>query len=298
MDFQPDLNMAVLEQVTGWTNFITAYAVTLAATGALAMALLEAFKRLLGIRVIYHQRALKQWLSGGILLTPKNLETLTNLESVKTLAARLKDAGKDFRPYKQGDPGFCHSALRQIIARASGLPAAQIDPTPRCRPIWGIDSERTLYNLSLEKMMGQLQEAADVVLDNPQHHLEAYLLLTNTAAPDDVDQALQFAMMPHGQARELDDSQREYYAGVSNRIQQAVQRQLDSFQLRAGHYWASANQYAAVILGAVLLFVAIYLSVGTGSLSFWTMLMMSVLGGFIAPIAKDLLVGLRRVRGK
>jgi hypothetical protein len=81
----------------------------------------------------------------------------------------------------------------------------------------------------------------------------------------------------------------------------AARRKLDGFQLFTGFRWANSQQLAANALGAAVLFAAmVFSSAATGmDLNVESLLVMaalSFLGGVLAPVVKDLVVALKRVR--
>jgi hypothetical protein len=83
------------------------------------------------------------------------------------------------------------------------------------------------------------------------------------------------------------------------RLRQIVKRKLDGFQLYTGDRWASWNQTAANALGIVAMFIVLMWvqrnAIGA-SISFPTLIVFSLLGGILSPIAKDLVSALKRVK--
>jgi hypothetical protein len=109
--------------------------------------------------------------------------------------------------------------------------------------------------------------------------------------------------LSEGDQKKVVKEQAERFA----RLRQLVKRRLDGFQLYTGDRWASWNQFAANIVGfVVMLDVLLYLrwasqnvpfSAGALADSFTPrMLLISLLGGIFSPVAKDLVTALQRVR--
>jgi hypothetical protein len=76
-----------------------------------------------------------------------------------------------------------------------------------------------------------------------------------------------------------------------------MKRKLDAFQLYTGDRWASWNQVAANIVGMLTMFgVLVSMRAANGTPDFGTIVVFSLLGGVLSPLAKDLVTALKRVR--
>ena len=142
--------------------------------------------------------------------------------------------------------------------------------------------------------MGQIQESVEIILDNPHLYEPAFILLSGTANREDVDAWLRY----RSPDPKLENSAQEM-ARVGNRIQQSVQRQLDTFQLKTEYFWSRWNQMMSFLIGAVVLFLAIYYSrsaSGAIDSDLPAIILLSLIGGFTAPVAKDLVTNLRKVK--
>jgi hypothetical protein len=171
------------------------------------------------------------------------------------------------------------------------------------RPIewtpWQVSPGNALFAIELEKMMGQIQDAADTALGHPHVHPELYLFLSAGASLEDIANWHDWAQQPP--VRTADDAaaakrQADTYA----RLRQFIRRRLDAFQLTASYRWQTGNQLASVVLGAALLFGSLVYLVRhnlPGSLLGWLGLAFaSLMGGIMAPVAKDLVIALKRMR--
>jgi hypothetical protein len=238
---------------------LLAYLGPLVAASALAMALIEAAKKLLSLRGRFHRRAVRRWLAEH----PENLPD----EGERAWArlnplAWLHGAGHYVRadaPVAAGNDA-AGMALRQgtaqryaeLVTLTSGLPqAAALPGDGRARRFRGID--RALFELETARMMSQLQDSADAVLGQPVALAAAVQPSSRAAAPrEDVLDWQQ------GEAA----GQAERYA----RIKLSVRRQLDGFQSVTQLRWDDLNQLWAVVLGAVILFVAQVLALSAAEL--------------------------------
>jgi NADH:ubiquinone oxidoreductase subunit 2 (subunit N) len=77
-----------------------------------------------------------------------------------------------------------------------------------------------------------------------------------------------------------------------------VKRKLDGFQIYTGDSWATWNQTVANIVGIVALFLILIWvkNTSTSSPGYPTIVLLSLFGGILSPIAKDLVTALKRVK--
>jgi len=164
MDFAFLFEPGKVKEVVGeLTDFILEYAIALAAISALAMALIEGFKSIVKTRERFHMRRLHDW----IVSTPT--PTL-HIEGLRTEAVSTNQ--------------FRESVFRQLMHLTTGIDL--IDPS--LMTLKDIDGRHfrpsaanALFTLELEKMMGQIQDAADIALNSPEVHQEFFLFLTSGA---------------------------------------------------------------------------------------------------------------------
>lgn len=258
-------------------GFILRYAVTLAAIGALSMALIELLKALLSWRDRFHKRRACGW-----------------VQSVPVLGQAFE---RIHRPRPDKDAAFHERVYTQLIRLTTG---ETVGPLAMASPIewtpWLVSPGNALFALELEKMMGQIQDAADTALGQPHVYPELYLFLSAGADLEDIANWFGWAQQPP--VRTTDDaalakSQADTYA----RLRQFIRRRLDAFQLIAGYRWQTGNQVASVLLGAVLLFGSlVYLNPPQTLLRWVGFAFASLIGGIMAPVAKDLVIALKRMR--
>jgi len=253
----------VYETVNSLVGFILRYAVTLAAISALAMALIELVKALFSARDRFHKWRLLQWIR----------------QTSPTNAARVYDS---------------------LIQLTTGeMPAestkAAMDGGIEARP-WVISYGNALFALSLEKMMGQIQDAADTAMVNPIIYPELYAFLTRGARDEDITNWRKWAQEPPVRSADKPEDakqQAETYA----RLRQIIRRRLDAFQVTSAYQWETVNQMASIILGAVILFGSLlYLTKDSKEPGVLVLLFASLIGGVMAPVAKDLVAALKKAR--
>lgn len=255
---------AVHNAVAGMADFLLDYAIALAAVGALVMALIEAAKTLLRIRDRYHERALRRFFGAD----PADQAGATGAFAE-----------------------LMHLATGSALAGAAGISAA------------GRLGERTvdnaLFTMELERMMSPIQDSVDTALNYPRMYPALFSFFSAGADPADIAAWIEAA--EHRGTAPEDDAARQLAIDAYGRISKLARRRLDGFQLATGFRWREGNQRWAYGLGFVVLFASLSFadSFGTARVdwSCWQIASASLIGGIVAPVAKDLMVALKRVRG-
>jgi hypothetical protein len=316
----------VLSNLTG---VLGTYVAVLAGTSGLALALLEAFKKLCTIRGRFHRTAIIRWLSQDTDSIPPMLRSegadmmsLLSLggsehykvraeRKVTTVAAPPAAGATPPGPGAAYDPAVAYSELFHLTSGQKLLPK----PKPRDELLRWRGIDRAVFELETARMMSQVQDAADAVLNNPKQYPHLYAFLTRGADAADVAKWSEFisnppTTTPGGPTKEQSDRY--------GRIRLLMRRQLDAFQGVTSNRWTELNQLWAVIVGAVLLFMALSMaadpkyvenaasypltSLMNGLAEAWkkgaigAIVLKSMLGGALAPIAKDLLTSLSSLK--
>ena len=271
--------------INDFTDFLLQYFIALAAVGALAMALIELWKKVRASQTRYHGRSVTRWF-------------------------RQSDAAFDVirRQAIGRDEVSGNAAYAELIELTTGVPPEHARRTAgvlldRGRVPAGLvwvesHAEYALFALALERMMGHVQDAADSALNTPQRYPSLYLFVTAGADPKDVGAWFEMAQTtPKGDDREEAKRRADLYA----RLHQLVRRKLDGFQVYAEQKWVNWNQLWANIAGVIVLFAALtwgrdFTAEATRH-ALPTIILFSLLGGILSPVAKDIVVALRRVRG-
>ena len=273
-----DINNVIIK----FADFILRYAVTLAAVSALSMALIEMIKSLCSWRDRFHKRKLIRWLK------------------------RIKVPAENFTVVKQhadsrsDGPAFHKKIYSQLIQLTTGETdgSAAMNKPIEWLP-WNVSAKNSLFALELEKMMGQIQDAADTALGNPDINPDLYLFLTSGADINDIGRWFECAAKPPVPTNENAKLAKEQ-ADTYSRLRQFIRRRLDAFQLTTEYTWRTGNQFVSVVLGAVLLFGSlVFLNRKNLPQNPWEWIgltVLSIMGGIMAPAAKDLVTALRRVR--
>jgi len=276
----------VVIAVNEFADFLLRYLGALAAVGALSMALIEAAKKLLDSRTKFQALRWTRW----VMRTPL-------------------DRSLD------GAPAPSHArAMAEVIQLSTGVTAEEA--TAAAKRLIGDGGHlglahafhtvpaHALFALELPKMMGSIQDAADIALSSPTEYPDLYQLMTVGAKPDDVARWYSEGSSalvsvadtnPTPEERQAVKEHAERFA----RLRQIAKRKLDGFQLYTGDRWASWNQTAANGVGIVVMFIVLtwlQRNSVTASISFPSLVIFSLLGGILSPVAKDLVSALKRVK--
>ncbi len=175
----------------------------------------------------------------------------------------------------------------------------------RQRKRWGAGSyepsiEYAFFELEIERLMGQIQDAGDVALNNPDLYPDLFIFLTRGVSRKDVENWRSAIGRSAGAVAQTDD-ERKQMADLYTRVKQAVRKHLDSFQIVTAHRWANWNQLAGVVLGGILLFLAQLFAHNNScrelAVESWVQLIIiSIFGGILSPVAKNLVSALRSVK--
>lgn len=171
--------------------------------------------------------------------------------------------------------------------------------------------ESVLCGQPIEKMMGQLQAAARIALDYPDEFPKLFAFLTSsdlektstdnavkTVGPKDRHTWTSHAKSVREISARLRDAPTGAVAADRAQITQAasdaaqararlaslVGRKLDGFQLRVDFWWSRTNQTMAIVASVILMESLV---VPTLHLEAATGLAIGLLGGLLAPFAKD-----------
>jgi hypothetical protein len=171
-----------------------------------------------------------------------------------------------------------------------------------------------LFDQQTDKMMGQIQAAANVIVDFPENYQRLYQFLTKIPEPYRSENKNEARIRSK---REPEPSDAEiWYDFISRQdlkvevspsspeVQQAtrararidhfVARKLDAFQSQTELYWARQNQFLSVSTASVFL-IALLLYIGVPVV--WSVVL-AIFGGMMAPFAKDVVSGLSGIRTK
>lgn len=174
-----------------------------------------------------------------------------------------------------------------------------------------------LFDQPTERMLGQIQAAANLSLEFPDRYPNAYAFFTQEdlqmkLAPSAVgkrsDNELwaDFATRTAREGITADEVQRLKQESDGRAASQArvrlgnlIARRLDTFQNRTQYLWARGNQSASIIVGAILTAYALTRNTTVSDAKdFVVLLCLSMLAGMLAPFAKDVVTAISGMRTK
>jgi hypothetical protein len=277
---------AVQISVEGFAGFVMRYFVALAAVGALTMAALEAWKKVFDTRTRFQMKAVARWMAEGA----HEFQVAAQLGRVAPPEPRLAYAQLVHLTTGTEIPAVDDVAM-DLLPRHGEIASRRIK-MPR-------DAELALFSLDLDRMMGHIQDAADVALRDPERYPDLYRFLAWGAGDADI---AAWQREAYAAAAMLDAERSNERAGLYARLHGAMRRRLDGFQLYTDYRWTNFNQLAANSVGALIMLCALVVAnqaagQGIDGAEWIFFIAVSLVGGALAPIAKDIVMALQRVRG-
>lgn len=193
-----------------------------------------------------------------------------------------------------------HASRRELLELAAG----------------GEHNADVLFDQPTERMLGQIQAAANLSLEYPDRYPYVYAFFTEQdlqfklarteAMTDDSELWAKHAQRMAHEGFAMDEAQRLKQEAEGRAAQQArvrlgnlVARRLDMFQNRTQHRWARLNQLFSIGSGAAL---AAYALANTSKIDsskdFFALVLLSLLAGMLAPFAKDVVAAISGLRAK
>lgn len=181
---------------------------------------------------------------------------------------------------------FQRNQLRSWLAAAPGVSDAD-EVLRQIVDLATAGNESALFDLPIEKLVGQIGAAAQVALTDVAYR-DVVLALARGARLSDIELIYE-EVAPEQSERAVRRNE------ARNRIVQRVQRSLDAVQISIGNLWARALQILSVAISILVIVLAVSLTKGWGAVTLpW--LAVAVLGGMFAPIARDVVVAVQQLR--
>ncbi|MHB8534117.1 MAG: hypothetical protein ACYDBW_01570 [Sulfuricaulis sp.] len=224
------------------------------------------------------------------------------LAAIGTIAMALLELIKSVTFWRRH---FQRRRIERWLAGASDANAAQ--QQLMLLAAGGAENAAVLYDQPTAKLMGQIQAAANVALDFPAKYSAFYEFIAalpqvreRRASDDDAKLWRQFSEKrmegrPH-KTSAADDLQARAATQARARLGNLVSRKLDALQNEIDFAWARLNQLSSVAGGGALL--AWILLHQTPQLSLELVVLLSILGGLVAPFAKDMVSALTGLRAR
>jgi hypothetical protein len=274
-----DQAAAIQKFVEAVSSYAYPFLKAMAAVGVLSMAVLQTLKDMFPLRNWFQQFFVQRWLQ-----------------------RKSQEASQRWKEWmsREGSPWFDAESQRTDPPAARSLVAG---------PNWRVaetdlfklatDGDRdALYDLPIEQLCGQLNSAAQMVLDRPREHADLMLTLASVADPADVARVM-FPPKEAKAARPLNEGEgqrrHDSYIDARTRVTHQVQRAIDALQIRVGFRWKFAMQLASIALSGLFAGLGMWMF-WKGSQLFLSSFVVAVLGGFLAPVARDLVATLQQLK--
>jgi len=243
------------------SHSFSGYLLAVGVIGGLTMALLQAAKDLTGWRARFNRDRLREWLQARV---------------------------RVLNPDATDQAHFVDQAELELLRLATDRDAD------------------AFYGAELEALAAQFSGAALLVLDYPRLNSELFRLLTVHATTQDVDTLLQeykpvipipgIAVQQYSAEKLTAEAEtRHKLTETRNRIRHQVTQSISSFQVSAAARWQRRLKGYAWLTSTALTFIAFLFSDVGWRQAGW-LLLLSAVSGFLAPIARDLLAALQRLR--
>jgi hypothetical protein len=261
-----DIGDVLQKGVEAASSSITAFVTAMAGVGTLSMALIQAIKDMFPVRRLYQRGWMQKHLRELAAVCAKNGLFIPSVpEESASTGSRTRS--------EPVDPTI---AERQLIELAT---AGQRD---------------AFYDLQIDQLCGQITAASQIAIDYP--HRYAHLVLCLGAHADSKDFARVFQESP--QYGERSQSETAIFVDARNRIAHQVQRATDAIQIACGFQWKWVMQLCAIVLsGMIALWAYLYANPARpAASSAFVFVSAGILGGFLAPVARDLVAALQSLR--
>lgn len=267
----PDI---VTKALTDFSEFLIKYLAALAAVGALTMALIETCKKLFDLKTIFQFSFVKDFIDkdAEAIQTCNDLNKLTNINCVYT------------------------DTFSELIHLVSGI---ELDKA-RSMSKYKKDNLLAIFSLETASMMGKIQDAVDTAIEKPNLYRHLFIFATCGSDTKDAAEWMKLAITPPEPADSPKNIQTR--SDLYVRLNKLSKRKLDRLQLLLSNRWANMNQLAANILGGIILFITLlwinHIN-GTVPMTFYDYIKLffaSIVGGILAPIAKDMISWLQKVK--
>lgn len=149
---------------------------------------------------------------------------------------------------------------------------------------------RAFYELAAEQLVAQMNAAAQAAVDYPKRHRDLLAMLSQGVPVVDLDLVV-FDKTVAGEAPS------QQFLDARNRVANRIQRNLDGMQIALSSRWQFWMQIAALTITVIIVELAVlwdpsHRTAGAALLA----IPVGIVGGYIAPVARDLVAALRSLR--
>ena len=164
-----------------------------------------------------------------------------------------------------------------------------------------------LFGLPAERMTGQINAAVQTALTYPEKYKKIIVALAHNADIADVVIVTSGLPKPANPIEPTSEERSaiEAFSNARTRVTAVIQRNLDVIQIYVADRWALINQISAVLVSTVIISIVAFPSMTIFKpqipvvgdiiqLGKWALF--SLIGGMVAPVAKDIVASLKTLR--
>lgn len=247
----------ISDGIAGLSGTALTFAGALAIAGTLAMAFLQIIKELTPIRRRYQRRWLERWF--GV--------------RVEKFTVDAVNAGPDVVPSAliESDKFSVAKAQSTLVELATGGEA------------------NAFYDLAIEQVVAQMNAAAQIALEYPHTHFPLLAVLSQGTNVSDVMRVVKRA---EAGLREPDPIALD----ARNRVGHRIQRNLDGIQIALGSRWKLWMQLTSIGLTVAFVELAIVANVRYNLVTLLVGVVLGIVGGYLAPVTRDVVATLQSLR--
>lgn len=145
------------------------------------------------------------------------------------------------------------------------------------------------YDLTIEQVVAQMNAAAQIALEYPDSYFPLLVILSEGA---DVADVARVVTRSETGSREPDPA----FLDARNRVGHRIQRNLDGIQIALGSRWKLWMQLASISLTVLFVELAIISNVRYDFVTLLTGVLLGVVGGYLAPVTRDVIAALQNLR--
>jgi hypothetical protein len=276
----------IVRTVNTISNFIMPYAIAASGVGALSMALIQTAKDIFPVREWFQRRKLRSWYIG-------------KENDIAMVSTALRDSSIFSGTQEQGASESTIASFASTLDTLKSVGNVDNKFKSFQEEVLSLATdgdESAFYNLPIEQLCGQLNASAQIAIEYPTKYIQLLLPLAEGADHKDIVTVVTFS----GANAEVasDKTLQSSYTDSRNRMAHQMQRAIDAVQISFGASWKKWLQIGSIGLSAIICFAAV--GIGETNIDLGTRLLLalvsSIIGGFLAPVARDLVAALQKLR--
>lgn len=184
-----------------------------------------------------------------------------------------------------------------LRAKACGLESSDGLPVIGCEQLSHLNeeivelaaggSQRALYNQAPEDLALQIMAASQIVLDEADEYRALLRTLSHGASAGDIKLVLQ------GQPSAPPT---QPYFDARNRVTHRIQRNVDGLRMSVADDWKWWMQLVSISVSTMVVLIAVAVQPATTWGALFVALPIGIVGGYLAPVTRDLLAALQKLR--